>query len=144
MDWLIQDGTANVEVYVHNRWVDVAGEITKGMAALFVDGQDRALVVTAKNAEINRPVMMPQTESVARGALDAFNENGLNNLALVRKRLHTTRLAVERVDIGEVTKCTISIVYLKGYVYEGLVEEIKARLQRIRIDGILAAARSRN
>jgi spore germination protein KA len=83
--------------------------------------------------------MMPQTESVARGSLDAFNENGRLNIALVRKRLHTTRLAVERVDVGEVGKYKISIVYLKGYVYEGLIEEIKSRLSRIRIDGILGS-----
>ena len=111
---------------MYNRWVEVADEITKGLAALFVDGQDRALLLYAQE-NINRPVMMPQTESVARGSLDAFNESGRLNIALVRKRLHTTRLAVEKVDVGEVSKYKIAIVYLKGYVYEGLVEEIKER-----------------
>ncbi len=139
MEWLMREAIPNVAVYAHNRWVDVAGEITKGMAALFIDGQDRALVLTAKNLEINREVSMPQTESVARGSLDAFNENGLVNLALVRKRLHTTRLAVEGVEIGEVGKMQINIIYLKGYVYEGLVEEIKTRLKRIRIDDVMAS-----
>ncbi len=138
MDWLMEEAIPNTRVIMYNRWVDVAGEITKGLVALFVDGQDRALLLYAQE-NIDRPVMMPQTESVARGSLDAFNENGRINIALVRKRLHTTRLAVERVDVGEVGKYKISIVYLKGYVYEGLIEEIKSRLSRIRIDGILGS-----
>ncbi len=139
VEWLMQEAIPNLAVYAHNRWVDVAGEITKGEAALFIDGQDRAVVVTALNHEINREVSMPQTESVARGSLDAFNESGLVNLALVRKRLHTTRLAVESIDIGEIGKSKIYIVYLKGIVYEGLVDEIRKRLQRIRIDDIMAS-----
>ncbi len=40
--------------------------------------------------------------------------------------------AVEKLDIGEVSKYKISIVYLKNYVYEGFVEEIKALRSRIR------------
>ncbi len=139
IEWLMREAIPNVEVYAHNRWVDVAGEIAKGMAAIFIDGQDRAVVLTAQNYAINREVMMPQTESVARGSLDAFNENGLVNLGLVRKRLHTTRLAVEGIDVGEIGKTKIYIVYLKGIVYEGLVEEIKTRLKRIRIDDIMAS-----
>lgn len=135
LEWLMQEAIPNTRVLMYNRWVNVADEITKGLAALFIDGQDQSLLWFALE-NIHRPVTMPQTESVARGALDAFNENGRLNLALVRKRLHTTRLAVEKVDVGEVSKSKISIVYLKGLVYEGLVEEIKMRLQRIRIDGI--------
>ncbi len=138
MEWLMEEAVPNARVLIYNRWVDVAGEITKGLVALFVDGQDQALLLYAPE-NVDRPVMMPQTESVARGSLDAFNENGRLNVALVRKRLHTTRLAVEKVDIGEVTKYKVAIVYLKGYVYEGLVEEIKTRLHRIRIDGILGS-----
>jgi spore germination protein KA len=138
MEWLMEEAIPNARVLMYNRWVDVAGEITKGLVALFVDGQDRALLLFAPE-NVDRPVMMPQTESVARGSLDAFNENGRINLALVRKRLHTTRLAVEKVDIGEITKYKVAIIYLKGYVYDGLVEEIKTRLQRIRIDGVLGS-----
>jgi spore germination protein KA len=138
MEWLTEAAIPNARVLIYKRWVDVAGEITKGLVALFIEGQDRALLLYAPEI-VDRPVMMPQTESVARGSLDAFNENGRLNLALVRKRLHTTRLAVEKVDIGEVTKYRINLVYLKGYVYEGLVEEIRTRLLRIRIDGVLGS-----
>jgi spore germination protein KA len=131
MEWLMEEAIPNARVLIYNRWADVAGEIAKGLAAFFVDGQDRALLLFSPE--------MPQTESVARGSLDAFNENGRLNIALVRKRLHTTRLAVEKIDIGELTKYKIAIVYLKGYVYDGLVEEIRERLSRIKIDGVLGS-----
>ncbi len=58
-------------------------------------------------------------------------------LALLRKRLRSTRLAVENLEIGTATKNAVSIVCLKGYVADGLVDEVKTRLRRIEVDGII-------
>lgn len=134
--WLKEQGIQAGQITEHGRWLAVANEIADGLVGLFVDGQNKALAITAfeKNS---REIEQPISESVSRGSSEAFSENGRTNLALVRKRLRTTRLAVERVEVGAVAKATIYVIYLKGYVYDGLVEEIKVRLSRIKIDGIL-------
>jgi len=64
-------------------------------------------------------------------------EDVRTNLGLLRKRLRTSRLAVENLEVGELTKTEVKLVYLKGYVIDGLVDEIKERMRRIRVDGIL-------
>lgn len=136
--WLKEQGVQAGRIIERGRWLDVANDIVDGMVALFVDGQDRALMITAFE-DISRNIEQPISESVARGSSEAFNENGRTNLALVRKRLRSTRLAVEKMEVGAVAKATIYVIYLKGYVYDGLPEEIRTRLQRIKIDSILAS-----
>jgi spore germination protein KA len=138
IEWLKEQAVQAGKIIEHNRWVDVANEIASGLVGLFVDGLDRALLIGALELT-SREISQPVSESVARGASDAFNEDVRTSLALVRKRLRTTRLAVEQIEVGAVAKATIYIVYLKGYVYDGLVEEIKTRLSRIKTDGILSS-----
>ncbi|MDF2904059.1 MAG: spore germination protein, partial [Bacillus sp. (in: firmicutes)] len=44
---------------------------------------------------------------------------------------------IEGMKIGTKSKTDVNIAYLKETVKEGLVEEVKTRLQNIKIDGIL-------
>jgi len=136
--WLKEQAVQAGQIREHDRWLAMANEIADGLVGLFVDGQNRALVITAFE-DNSRQIEQPVSESVSRGASEAFNEDGRTNLALVRKRLRTTRLAVEKVEVGAVAKATIYVLYLKSYVYDGLPEEIKTRLKRIKTDGILAS-----
>jgi spore germination protein KA len=136
--WLREQVIQAGQISEHDRWLEVANGIADGLVALFVDGQDRALVFTAIE-DNSRSIEQPISESVARGPSEAFNEDGRTNLALVRKRLRTTRLAVERLEVGALSKTTVYVLYLKGYVYDGLPEEIMARLQRIKTAEVLGS-----
>lgn len=119
-------------------WREVIQEIANGLVGLFVDGEPRALLISVP-AENSRSIEKPTAETVIRGPSDAFNEDIRKSIALLRKRLRTPLLAVENLQLGEVSRTTVKLVYLKGYVMEGLPEEIKRRLQRIKIDGILGS-----
>src|SRR5690606_29493053 len=90
-------------------------------------------IVEKTSRQIDQPVI----ETVSRGPSDSFNEDVRTNLGLLRKRLRTSRLAVENLEVGELTKTEVKLVYLKGYVIDGLIDEIKERMRRIRVDGIL-------
>ncbi len=119
-------------------WREVTQGIASGLVGLFVDGERRALLVSVP-AENSRSIEKPTAETVIRGPSDAFNDDIRKSIALLRKRLRTPRLAVENLQLGEISKTPVKLVYLKGYVMEGLPEEIKRRLQRIRVDGILGS-----
>ena len=107
-----------------------------GNTLLFLDGFNKALVLNTIGGE-NRAVDEPSTEPVIRGPRDGFNENIRTNTALVRKRIHDPHFRLESSIVGVKTKNTLNIAYIKGTVKEGLIDEIKARLDRIEIDGIL-------
>ncbi|NPV90046.1 MAG: spore germination protein [Firmicutes bacterium] len=135
--WLKEKITSPAEIEQENRWVEITERISRGYAALFVEGQVEVLV-TKVTVEANRPVSEPINETVTRGPHDAFNEDIYTNLALLRKRLPTSRLGVKKFSVGEVTKVKVYLVYLKGYVMPGLVEEVTRRIDRVKdkIDGI--------
>ncbi|MGB9791709.1 MAG: spore germination protein, partial [Thermacetogeniaceae bacterium] len=126
------------EVAEKSSWREVVQEIANGLVGLFVEGEPRALLISVP-AENSRSIEKPAAETVIRGPYDAFNEDIRKSLSLLRKRLRTPRLAVESLELGELSKTAVKLVYLKGYVMEGLPEEIKRRLQRIKVDGILGS-----
>lgn len=125
-------------VFEKYRWQDIGDEIVKGRVALFVEGQDSALVMYFFE-DLSRPISQPTTEAVAKGPADAFNEDVRTNIALVRKRIRSTRLALEKFELGEITKTEIYLAYLKGYAKRELVEEVSQRLRRIKTDGVIGS-----
>jgi spore germination protein KA len=136
LDWLKERVVTAGSILEKRRWVEAGNGIAKGLVALFVDGQSRVILLDIPEAT-SRAISQPISEQTLRGSADAFNEDRRTNLALLRKRLRSTRLAVENLELGTVTKNVVSIVYLKGYANGGLVDEVKTRLRRIEIDGIL-------
>lgn len=135
-EWLINNALSDGRVIEKHKFVEITDEINRASVCLLIEGLNQALL-TRLAEKTSRQVEQPVTETVSKGAHDSFNEDVRTNIALLRKRLHTSRLAVENLEIGELTKTEIKLVYLKGYVIEGLVDEIKTRVKRIRTDGIV-------
>lgn len=136
--WLKEQVLPAGRVFEKKNWRDVANDITRGLTALFVEGQDSALLMYFFE-DVSRPIDQPTTEIVVRGPADSFNEDLRTNIALLRKRLRTSRLAVEKFEIGELTKTAVFLVYLKEYANLELVQEAGSRLRRIRVEGVLAS-----
>lgn len=135
-EWLINNALSDGRIIEKNKFIEITDEINRGSVCLLIEGLNQALLVRLAE-KASRQIKEPATETVSKGPQDSFNESVRTNIALLRKRLHTSRLAVENLEIGELTKTEVKLVYLKGYVLEGLVDEIKTRVQRIRTDGIV-------
>jgi hypothetical protein len=111
--------------------------IADGNIVILIDGQSRALVVNV-NRDPERPIERSENEPAIQGPQEAFIENLQTNLALVRKRLRTSKLKVELMRLGRHTETTVALVYLDGIVKPGYLDEARSRLSRINIDGIIA------
>lgn len=110
--------------------------VLKGKTVLLVEGLNKALLIETKGWQ-QRAVEEPQTESVVRGPREGFVETMQTNLSLLRRKIKSKDLTIETVRLGEISKTDVSIVYLKGVAKPELIEEIKRRLYRIKIDAIL-------
>lgn len=84
-----------------------------------------------------RAVSEPQTDIVVRGPREGFNENIQTNISLLRRRLKAADFKSENLKIGRYSQTDIAVCYIEGIVKPPLIEELKKRLQRIDIDGIL-------
>ncbi|MGJ7919364.1 spore germination protein [Neobacillus sp. LXY-4] len=110
--------------------------ILAGDTCLFINNSNHAFIASTRGWD-TRSVDEPQTEQVVRGPRDGFTESIRTNTALVRRRIRDPLFRIEGMKIGTKSKTDINIAYLKGTVKEGLVDEVKARLQKIKIDAIL-------
>ncbi|MDK2811766.1 MAG: spore germination protein [Petroclostridium sp.] len=110
--------------------------ILSGEALLFIDGENRALVIGVK-APQGRQVAEPDTEVSLRGPREGFVENLLINTTLLRKRIKNPNLKLEMIQLGEQTKTDICICYIKGIANEEIVKEVRERLKKIKTDAIL-------
>ncbi|MCM3728212.1 spore germination protein [Neobacillus cucumis] len=115
---------------------DVVTNILKGNTVLLVDKVKTGIIIDAKGGQ-RRGVSEPETESVVRGPREGLTESLRVNTALVRHKIRSNRLKAISKDVGEETRTGIAIMYIDGLVSPELLQEVQARLDRIKIDGIL-------
>jgi len=107
-----------------------------GDSILLVDGHATAVINGSRGWE-SRAIEESQTQGVVRGPRESFVETLRTNTSLLRRKIKSKDLKIESLTLGEVTRTDIAVAYIKGMVNEGLVTEVKHRLSRIKIDGIL-------
>lgn len=131
-----QNGMPNAYVSEEVNIVNIINELITGNSALLLNGIGKALVVGSKGWK-ERQITEPITENVVRGPRDGFTENIESNIALIRRRIKSPDLRVDSFEVGTKTKTSLYVVYLNGIAKEEVVNEVKKRLKRIEIDGIL-------
>lgn len=107
-----------------------------GNAIFFMDHYPKAIKISSKGYP-SLGVAKAESEKVLRGAKEGFSDTVKINSALIRKRLKDTRLKVEEQQAGVRSHTMIQILYMEDLVREELLEEIKSRLERFEIDGVL-------
>ncbi|QKO30733.1 MULTISPECIES: spore germination protein [Caproicibacterium] len=115
---------------------DLVTSCLRGDTVLLLDGTCQGLVVSSKGWD-KRSVTEPQTESVARGPREGFTENFRTNTSLLRRKIRSPALRMDSFTIGEKTHTMVCVAYLKGVADEKLIEEIKRRLNTLKVDAIL-------
>ncbi|MEV5026783.1 spore germination protein [Paenibacillus sp. LPE1-1-1.1] len=115
---------------------DVSDGILKANIVLLVDGENKALIADLKGFE-KRTVEEPAGEASIRGPRDGFTETLRINTSLIRRRIRSPKLKMESVTIGQVSQTDIVLVYIDGIVSNTILEEVRKRIERIQIDGVL-------
>ncbi|WP_420491498.1 spore germination protein [Neobacillus drentensis] len=115
---------------------EVVEEVIMGNAAFLIDGESMALIADLQGLE-KRGIEEPSSETVIRGPRDGFTETLRINTSLIRKRIRSPKLKIESFTIGEYTKTSVEILFIEGIAKDSVVEEVKKRIERIRIDSVL-------
>ena len=116
----------------------VIEQINSGDLALFIDKVDTAVIADVKGWE-HRMVGRPNTELVIRGPQEGFNEVLRVNTALVRTIMRDESFIVENLKIGDRGKTNCAVMYVKDVANGVLVEEVKRRIQDIKVDYIIGS-----
>lgn len=98
---------------------------------------ENEVLAVETRAEIIRAVGTPESESSINGPKDAFNENYQVNIGLIKRRLKTSSLKIDNLNLGRRTKTKIGILYCEDIAEDKTINELKERLEKIDIDGII-------
>ncbi|MCD5407087.1 MAG: spore germination protein [Desulfotomaculum sp.] len=138
MDMLAQNLITHCDMCQVEDYKAIFPGILFGDALILLDGHKKALIVRVKGFE-KRSISEPVAETVIRGPQEGFTEDLRTNTVLIRRRLQTPNLIMENMIIGRIAHTNVVIAYVRGLVDPQLVQEIKKRLCRIDIEGLIAS-----
>ncbi len=129
---------ASHEVIEYETIEEAMDDMLSGKSIVIVDGEEKILGLDTEKIT-TRPVMEPPTSVVVKGPREGFTESIKYNIALIRKRVRTPDLVVNIMDIGELTKTQVGVVYFDSVADKTVVSDIEKKLKKIKIDGVLDA-----
>ena len=126
LEQYVSVGDAGVE----HDWDKAVTAVFSGKTLLVIDGYDGGLLLEAKQFPL-RSVEEPDTSKVLRGSHDGFVENIMKNAALLRRRIRSPQLTLERLTAGDRSQTDIALCYLEGEADPTLVEELRQKINAI-------------
>ncbi len=110
--------------------------IIYGDTVLLADQCRDALVLNTKGWKM-RSITEPESERVLRGPREGFNESLLTNLTMLHRKIRTPDLKMHYLTFGRRTRTKACICYLGSLVNQKVLNELKKRLAKVDIDGVL-------
>lgn len=114
---------------------DMILQLLSGVSCLFIDGYDKCLTIDCRTYPA-RGVGEPEKDKVLRGSRDGFVETLIFNTALIRRRIRDPRLTMEIMNTGESSHTDIAICYMENRVDKQLLELIKERISKLKVDAL--------
>lgn len=148
LDKLFQnnDGTAATkELILHSLHLPELAEMTNKDQVIEAVFSGKLLMFFASNqllvsADIaKRPQRTPEetkTEVTVKGPRDNFIEDLAINIALIRKRLRTTSLKVEKFDVGKRSRTSVALLFIDDIASKHIVDQLRHSLKTIDIDAV--------
>ncbi len=119
---------------VINEYDEIEFYITNGFTVII---RNKEILAIETKADINRSISTPDSEPATTGPKDAFTENYQINMGLVKRRIKSHDLKTDEFVIGRKTKTKVGVLYFNDIAEEQIIENIKRKLEKIDIDGII-------
>lgn len=136
LDYLLKRVLYSCEITKTEKVRDIISALSNGDTAVLFENSKSALTVDTKGWR-TRGIEEPSGERVSQGPREGFDEAGILSVAMIRRKLQTPDLCIEAKKIGRRSKTQIYICYLGELADEKMLGELKNRLDKIDIDGIL-------
>ena len=118
---------------------DAVSDLLSGFCIVVFDGLGAAVSFEVRSG-LGRSVSEPREEKSVKGARESFVEVLKTNTMMVRRHLRDPMLKIETVTVGRRTSTSVAVLWIEGLTDASLTEELRRRVERIDIDGLLTAA----
>ncbi|WP_410771212.1 spore germination protein [Fontibacillus sp. BL9] len=126
----------NKEIQNFSQFKTLFHSLLSGDTIFLVDGIENGIALGTRGWK-DRGVTETSAENVVRGPREAFSESLRTNTAMIRRKIKDPHLWLETRQIGRVTQTDVGMMYISGIANEKIVQEVRERLDRIDVDGIL-------
>lgn len=118
---------------------DAISDVLSGNTILVLDEEKTAISFETKGFE-KRSISEPLDENVLKGSKDSFIEVMKVNNTLIRRKIKTHDLRIEGQEVGEISRTSISIIYLESLVDKKILNSVKQKIQNITVGNIVSTA----
>lgn len=121
------ESSGNFQEIIHN--------LMSGVLALLIDGFSEAILIDSRTYPA-RNVSEPEKDKALRGSKDGFVETIVFNTALIRRRIRSTELRMEMLNVGKSSQTDVVLCYMESRVDPVFLEKIRGGVQKISTDAL--------
>ncbi|WP_242524643.1 spore germination protein [Metabacillus sp. cB07] len=135
----VHEGTVEKTIMARFQAEDVTSQSADEMSQLLFEGEvlflinDRLLSIQAGDFPKRQPEESSLETSI-RGPKDGFVEDIRTNISLIRRRLNTTSLCLEKFTIGKRSNTKVALMYLEDVIDPNVLDEVRRRLNGVELD----------
>ncbi len=124
------------DVIVDSDEAKILEYLLEGKSIILSSADKRYIAAYTSKYETRIP-SSPELEYSMRGPRDSFIENLDSNISMIRYRLKDPELKIDKMTVGKRTKTTVAVAYINDIINPQYVDNIKEKLQAIKIDGVI-------
>ncbi len=116
--------------------VHAVKEILFGNAVLVFSFSQQVLYTEVKSYS-KRGIQEPPAETVLKGPREGFTENLQDNVSLIRRRIRSPKLKIEKFLMGDVSETALAVIYIEDRAPKDVVDFVKKRISKIHTNFLL-------
>lgn len=116
---------------------EIVGNVLNGFVVIVANFFEDSAISSPCQGFKSRAVAEPPTAATLKGPREGFTEDIGTNLSLIRRRIKSVDIKFEELKVGAYTDTKVVISYIETIADKKVVEEIKKKIERINIDGII-------
>ncbi|WP_241657148.1 spore germination protein [Halobacillus salinus] len=120
---------------VERSLANISPALIHGSVSVYIEGESQVVLFALPNLE-RRALNRAETESLVFGPQISFTESLVTNMNVIRWRLDTDDLVVEKLIVGERIKSEVRLVYLKSLANEENVQTMRQRISDLKVDEV--------
>ncbi len=109
--------------------------ILSGAIGILIEGYRKGIIIDCRSYPA-RNVQEPESDKVLRGSHEGFVESIIVNTALIRKKVRSTDLTMERTTVGSESKTDVVLCYMANRVNKKHLKILRKKLSEIRVKAL--------
>ncbi len=125
-------------INIANTLEELTDALLDGHTVVLIDGYAKGII--AKTAHMKeRSLEQVVSERSPKAGMVGLTEKLNTNIGLLRGMIKTSSFCADSMNIGNLSKTAISILYIQGVVDQDVLAEVRRRIEKLKVNYVLEA-----